>query len=146
MMPDMGASCPALTNCLESKCKTQLDACSSTTGVCADYSKCATPCNCDQTCISKCTQSTACMDCASTAANCVFSNCFNEALSCGSGSGGSGNGAGGTFSLDAGTQTCADLATCCATISDAQQKSSCQSLVDQKIDLFCGLAYSSFCP
>jgi len=84
------------------------------------------------------------MGCFTTAENCVLSQCFNDALSCGTGSGGTG--AGGTFSLDAGSQTCADLATCCGTISDAQQKSSCQMLVDQKVDLFCGLAYSSFCP
>ena len=145
-MGGMGATCPAFTNCIESKCKTQLDTCQSASGVCADYANCVNPCNCDQACIDKCpAPSTACMGCLTTAENCILSQCLNDALSCGAGSGG--DGAGGTFNLgDAGTHTCADLTTCCATISDAQQKTQCQMVADQKIDLFCGLAYDSLCP
>jgi hypothetical protein len=115
--------CPALVTCAETNCKTQIAAC-------------------DMTGIE----------------NCLIAMCFNEALACGSmGTGGAGgNGAGGTFSfggnagtfpgLDAGTQTCADLATCCGTIADAQTKAVCNMIVAGKSDAICGLSYSGFCP
>ncbi len=69
-------------------------------------------------------------------ANCIASGCLSEAFSClGSGSGGAGGSA----------KTCADLSTCCDTLTDADDKMSCAGVAALKIDLACGLAYASFC-
>jgi hypothetical protein len=148
-----GSSCPAETNCLESKCKTQLDACAAATGPCADFAKCATPCNCDQACVSRCTQSPACKTCANGIVNCGLSMCLNEALSCNTGSGGTGSGGSfgfggnaGTFpSFDAGTATCADLAKCCAKLP-SQEQMACTQIVSGGIDAICSISLSSLCP
>jgi hypothetical protein len=115
--PAASSMCPAFATCAETNCKTQLKACDATGFE-----------------------------------NCAITSCFNEALACGS-MGTGGNGAGGSLSFggnagtfpsfDAGTQTCADLATCCAKQTDAQTKAQCDMVVSQKLDFACSIVFSS---
>jgi hypothetical protein len=154
---DPGAQmCPAAVTCIETKCKSDLDTCSASTGPCSAYITCANACKCDQTCIDKCTQSATCTACIQTYATCAETSCLDEVLSCvGNGTGGTSSGTGGTFgfggnagtfpSFDAGTETCADLNTCCAKLTDAQEKSACLMIVAGKSDAICSLAYSGIC-
>jgi hypothetical protein len=124
--PASSTSCPAGVSCAESHCKTQIMACD-TGGL----------------------------------ETCLLQSCFNELLACGMmGTGGTGSGGtfgtGGTFSFggnagtfpafDAGSATCADLATCCASLSDAQEKSACNMIVAGKSDPVCSLTLSGLCP
>jgi len=114
--PSASTMCPAFVTCAETNCKTQLKACDATGFE-----------------------------------NCALTNCFNEALACGS-MGTGGNGAGGSLSFggnagtfpsfDAGTQTCADLAPCCAKQTDAQLKAQCDMIVAQKLDFACSITFS----
>ena len=130
----MADQCPDLTTCAESSCKDQFDACSSATGVCADYQKCVTACNCDATCASACPQSDACTTCASTAVNCLTSKCSTQFNAC----------IGGALG-DAGTgKTCKDLSACCKTLP-ADQQMSCTMTASQGIDFICDAAYGFIC-
>ena len=134
-------NCPALVTCLDVQCKSESDACTSTTGACGSYIQCTNACNCEQACSNQCEQPSACATCLQTYAACAQSKCFTEALSC------LGGGAGGGFpSLDAGTKTCADLGACCATLANAQTKASCLMLVNFKNDSLCSLSYPALCP
>jgi len=130
-------TCPAVVTCLQTKCKAQSDAFTSTTGACASYLQCSSDCKCDQTCASNCAPTTDCQALLQTYETCVASACLAEAFSClGAGTGGASG---------AGTKTCADLSTCCGKLTDATEKSDCTTLVTSKQDFLCGLAASSFC-
>jgi hypothetical protein len=138
-------TCPAAFDCIQTKCKAELDTATSTTGACASYLQCTNACGCeDDACISQCTQSTECQASFRAYATCAQSSCITELFSClGTGSGGSGSGSGG--SAGSAGKTCAELSTCCAALTDAAQKTSCTTLVDLKMDSFCDLAYGNFC-
>jgi hypothetical protein len=132
--------CPAAFDCVQTKCKTELDTATSTTGPCASYIQCTNACDCDDNdCISQCTQSSECQASFQAYASCAQSSCITELFSC---LGAGGSGAGGSAST---AKTCADLNTCCATLTDMAQKTSCTMVADLNTDLLCGLAYSNFC-
>jgi hypothetical protein len=132
----MSQVCPAGQTCIETKCKNEADAATSTSGACGSAIQCEDACNCDETCIGACAQSTECGTLRQDFATCVQSSCLTELLSClGTGTGGTG----------ASTKTCADLSTCCATLTDADEKANCTRVVSLQTELVCGLAYPNFC-
>jgi hypothetical protein len=131
--------CPAGVTCIQTKCQSQIDAATSPTGDCGSYIECADACKCDQTCVGKCTQTSACQAAVQASATCVQSSCFNAILSClGAGSGGTGGTAGSA-------KTCADLSACCATLTDADDKMACTQAVGFNLDALCSVAYSNLC-
>jgi hypothetical protein len=128
--------CPAAVTCVETKCKSQLDASTSPTGVCGSYIQCADACKCDQACVGQCPQTSDCKAALQAYTTCVQSSCLNEIFTCiGVGTGGSGGSA----------KTCADLSACCATLTDPNEKMECTQAAGIKVDALCGFAYSSFC-
>ena len=128
--------CPAGVTCVETKCQSQFDATTSPTGPCGSYVQCRDACNCDQTCVGQCPQTSECEAALQASATCVQTNCLNAILSCiGAGTGGTGGSA----------KTCADLSACCATLTDAEQKTQCTQAAAFNVDALCSLAYSGFC-
>ncbi len=133
----MAGDCPDLNTCAQSKCKAQFDACGSATGVCADYQKCVTACNCNADCVSNCadSESAACQTCGATAVNCLTTSCSTEFNAC----------LGGALGGDAGAgKTCKDLAACCKTLPMDQQMD-CAMAANQGVDFACDLEYSFIC-
>jgi hypothetical protein len=141
MMDPNAQMCPAALDCIQTKCKSQLDAATSTTGACASYVQCANACGCDDdACVSQCTQSATCQASLQAYLTCAQSSCITEVFSClGTGAGGSGGAGAGSG------KTCADLSTCCAALTDATEKMGCTTLVTLNSDAFCDLAYANFC-
>ncbi|HKO47344.1 MAG TPA: hypothetical protein VJV79_06455 [Polyangiaceae bacterium] len=136
-MMDAEAQCPAAVTCLQTKCKSQFDTASSTTGPCGTYSQCLDACNCDQTCVSQCAQSAECKTASDAVATCAQASCITEFFSCiGGGAGGAGSGS---------AKTCADLTACCATLTDATEKTACTQIAGVGTEILCGLSYSNFC-
>jgi hypothetical protein len=144
------------SDCVNSKCSSQYTQCygsgwqsGSFSGPCGSYLTCASACACNDTaCFSKCTPTTECSTClegtTNCSAGCTLPACYTAGTSSGGTSGTSG-------SSGTAAHTCADLATCCGKIADANIKSSCDSAKTAAgtNDSTCSTyyaAFSSYCP
>jgi hypothetical protein len=96
-------------------------------GPCASYFSCVTKCGCtDQACRTACMIPAECQTCiVGQLAPCVVGAACT-APTCNGGSGGAG-GAGGAGGGGGGGGTCADLAACCAAMTNAQIKMACMA-------------------
>ncbi len=109
-----GVSCTALLAAVSAACPA--------TATCAEMSCMSEIAACDQTSVEAC----------------IANHCFAQALAClNAGTGGAGGGAGTT-------KTCADLDTCCATLTGTAMQA-CTLAVAQKNDADCGLVYGQLC-
>lgn len=153
--------------CINGACNSDFVACygagyktGSFSGPCADYVNCTMACACDanysscsQACVSKMTSD--CQSCAMKLGTCVQGASCTKPVCTGGGTGGSaGNpgtgGGGGSAGSTGGTiETCADLAACCAKVSEPNAKSACDTIVGQAIEENCkaaGAGYAQLCP
>ena len=137
MLDPSSQMCPGAVSCIQTKCQSALDALAAPTGAC---NTCANACNCEQACVQNCLQASACQAGLQTYLTCAQSSCLSELLSCANaGTGGAGGGA------SSSGKTCADMDACCATLTDATEKTSCTQIAALKSEAACGLAYASFC-
>lgn len=172
----------AYGECVENACQDKYAECygpgyknGNYSGACGDYMECTTACDCDDdACRQACTASSACTSCMIGFAGCALS--CQDKLACALGDsgvsftdGGISFGDGGFDLGDAGIsindgsisfgdatfgngKTCADLLTCCNSLSDATEKTQCTtthgqfSAIGSFGDIACGESVATFCP
>jgi len=111
-------------------------------GVCGTYLNCTQDCDCnDSACQAACNPSSECETCLQSFASCA-SSCISK-LQCAFGDSG----------VALGDKTCADLLTCCNSLTDADQKTDCKDTHAQIVmsgggvaDLVCSGLYTTYCP
>ena len=142
----------ACTSCVDNACSSQFSCIKSD---CADYYNCVCACQPgDGTCAGKCTMSSACQSCNSTAGQCLVSansgSCASDCSGGGTSSGGSTSSggttsSGGSTSSGGGTPTgsCATLMTCCGMLPSADQ-SACTMAAGYNIEQACTAALGAF--
>jgi hypothetical protein len=138
--------------CLETMCASQYSTCLGanyksgdfTGGTCATYLTCVK--DAPDSCSNTCQNDSACMTCLTTdLGNCALNSGCISKLNCSTGGAGSGGGAG----ISGNGKTCKDLDACCASLSDASQKSMCMqsaSAVKAGGDAVCGQVVTIYCP
>ena len=151
-------SCQALSDCITTKCASQIAQCygagymsgNYSGGQCQALATCVGGCNCASSCVVGCSSSldAACQACLVTLDSCTSSMCASEAQQCNGTARDGGTGfpsldAG--FSLDAftGGGTCTDLRACCAMLS-GQTQTQCNMVAGGNNDAICGVALSGF--
>lgn len=149
------------TSCVQTACEGKYQQCYGAdykggkfSGPCSAFATCASKCKCDDTtCQQACPQSAECRTCTGEFSSCSTS-CIGK-LSCASADSGlSSLLDGGTISFNDASftlnKTCADLKTCCDSLSDATKKSTCDTLHTQysgaSNNLGCSAIIGTFCP
>jgi len=138
----------AYGDCATSKCDSDYQKClgdgykkGSYSGLCGDYYKCLTACDCgDNTCLTDCgLPPSDCTQCLLTASQCTQDKCETPACFNAGDAGFAFDG-----SLPGSDKTCADLKTCCDSATTG--KSDCTTAYDQAKpagDFACGIVYTA---
>ncbi len=129
------AESKAYGDCIITKCDSQYSMCLGSGyktgtfgGPCGTWMTCQSKCGCnDSACVTACGQPpAACSTCIQSLSSCVLnSGCQIPTCAGGGGAGGAGGGAGGAGGGAGGT--CADLARCCASVTNAGVKMACDA-------------------